>query len=334
MKLCQLDSGDRLGSELKGPEWTPYATAIASYYRSIVPLYLTTQVVFNNVGGPTTVKTIMTSPYQHDVLIMGMSAVQSLGPLPIVGFPYLNITDQQTGIPWVTPSLFNFSPLPAFVGFPVPGQRTTVLKLPESFFLPKGVELKIDWIPVNLDQTPDVTVTLTMIGVQLINYSRDAQAPETVTMPNGNVIRVGSRMPWFSTVLYGRRIAGRSLNIANLMLPALEQAIQYTPPSDCNVEIHDAYASFLDNTFETGAALSSLQVKMDNTRERNDWTPMLTPTPAVFGSFLQVNPTMPFVIPKLLEKGDQLRLVEQNNSSTSPVSQGTLTFRGVRLCQY
>lgn len=330
IKTCKLDSGDLIGSQLRGPDVSPYAEAIMSRYPIQIPFYLSTSITLDQNTIP---RVRVSQPHRYDALILGMSASQNIATL-LAGNPYLQVTHLQTGIPWVSPHMLAYAPLPAFVGFPGFGQ-TSVAKLPEAFFLPRGTQLKFEWFGFNLDVTPAVVVNLTMVGVQLINHAPSFSAPEKITMPNGDEIPVGSRLPWFGCVPFGGRLTTRSLLTSNFRLSALTQAISYVPPQDCNVEIHDAFASFLNNSlFGFAGDNNLLQAKIDDTQEKADWTPTNTPAPAMFGQFGAVSPNLPFVKPYLLKADHKLSMTALNNSTSNAVIQGTVTFRGVRLCQY
>lgn len=339
----KIMTGNWVGSAWNSsPHWTPYAEAIADHYPIQVPLFLTTTVTLSgtpaNLSRP---RVVLTRPLLYDALIIGMSASQN-PTIQQAGQAYLNIIHQDTGIPWVAPNTIGYAPLPAFAGTLTIGgfgsPIMSVSRLPEAFFLPKHTQLKLEWLPIKLDVTPPVTIILTMIGVQLINHQSGFQAPKRVTMPDGSLVDVGSRIPWFGCIPYGGRpnIAGQRA-FFDYQLDGLTQTVSYTPPSDCDVEIHDTYASFLDSTFEASALLAQLstyRTKIDDTRIREDWTPQFVPAPSVYGSLIEIDPQMPFVKPQLLRKDHKILMVAQSNTVDVGVSDGTVTFRGVRRCQY
>src|SRR6266545_618990 len=158
------------------------------------------------------------------------------------------------------------------------------------------------------------------------------QAPEWITMPNGNTIPVGSRLPWFGTIPFGtRNAAGRVFGAYSLNQG--QQVVQFLPPSDCSVEIHDAYTNV-----ETGSTFGDspilLTMKITDMRAVSDWTPGLTPVTAVFGNETQVFPDLPFTKPHLLKVGHRTAITMQNNSTAVQALSGTVTLRGVRLCEY
>jgi hypothetical protein len=343
-KTCRIDTGDFVGSALTGPEWTPYAQRIADHYPVQLLWYLTKQQTLvvadpRNLQAPVT-QTIR--PQLYDVLILGMSAlIVGEALLDNGNYIYLQITDLETGIPWVAPNMIGYAPVPAFAGinadpstgtfFPMP-----VLKLPEAYFLPKGTRLKLDWFPIQeTDGDPvNLNVRLTMIGVQLINHAPGFKAPTHVTMPNGDTIPVGSRLPWFGCVPFGQRdiILGQRI-LQDFSLQDDEQALQFLPPLECNLELHDAYANFLAQTVRPAAKVN-LKLKLNDMRDNGDWTPEFSPSPAIFGNEEQVYPARPFAKPHLVRKGHRPALVMFNNSGAGALNRGTVTLRGVRLCEY
>lgn len=348
----RLTTGDWVGSAWRGPEWTPYAQAIADYYPIQVPWFLTLRVNLPDTGAALPRVTQVTRPYQHDMLIFGMAAVVTTAPFQTDNgnFIYLNITHQETGIPWVAPNTIGYSPLPAFAGVNLPTVGPSfanlspmpILKLPEAFFLPRHTVLKLDWTyifstgaPINRD------AILTMVGVQLIDPTPGFKPPERIAMPNGEVIPVGARLPWFGTIPFGGRQGPTRGLLSNFQLPINQQLMQFLPPIDCNVEIHNVYANFLVSPTAYDQAgggfdASFLTTKLTDMRAPDDWTPGLSPSTAVFGAETQVDPAMPFTKSHLLKVGHRTAMAAQNNATAvaSTVQRGTVTFRGVRLCEY
>jgi len=327
-----IETGDWVGSAwASSPKWTPYAQAIAAHYPIQVPWYSTHSVTPSVL---TTVPTaVVTRPNLYDVLIIGASAfVVSAGDptLSQIGLYGLQVTHQETGIPWAAPNTIGFSPVASFSGINL--NPTPIIKLPEAFFLPAKTRLKIEWVKLT-DATPSsYTIVFTFVGVQLINYKQDFQAPQWVTMPNGDTIPVGSRLPWFGTIPFGsRNAAGRAFGAYSLNQG--QQVVQFLPPSDCSVEIHDAYTNV-----ETGSTFGDtpilLTMKITDMRAVSDWTPGLTPVTAVFGNETQVYPVLPFTKPHLLRVGHRTAITMQNNSTAVQALSGTITLRGVRLCEY
>lgn len=350
-KTCRIDTGDFVGSALRGPEWTPYAQAIADNYPIQVPWYLTKQQiqVRELIAVQQAPVVQITRPQLYDVLIMGMSVrISSADGVNDNGnFIYLQITDLETGIPWVAPNTIGYAPVLSFAGLnadPTAGtfEPMPVMKLPEAYFLPKGTRLRLEWflLAPSLVSPVNVTATLTMIGVQLINHAPGFTTPRKVTMPNGDEIEVGSRVPWFGCVPFGRRsiTPGSARFNAAITLPDGEQVVQFLPPVNCPVEIHDAYANFLaPDVTPTGPDKTYFKVKLQDMMSRGDWTPETSPAPSVFGNETQVFPALPFCKPHLLKPEHRTAMVMLNTVSppfSIDLSVGTVTLRGVRLCEY
>lgn len=343
LALRRIDTGDFVGNAWNSsPRWTPYGRAIAAHYPIQVPLFQSIPVTLSNVPADLSIaQVILTRPQQYDVLIWGLSASQS-PTIQQAGQAYLNITHEETGVPWVVPNQIGYAPLPAFAGMNTVGgfggPNMPVMRLPEMFFLPKNTRLRLSFLRSRLDVTPSVNILMNLHGVQLINHRFGFQTPDKITMVNGEEIPVGSRVPWLACIPYGARpnvAAGRAFFDYELI--GLQQTVSYTPSSDCDVEICDIYASFLDSTFENFADVRLLRTKLDDTRERNDWTPQFIPVQSIFGSMINLDPCMPYPKPHILRADHKILMTAQNNDTggiSNPVNDGTVTFRGVQRCKY
>lgn len=327
---CRLDSGDWVGSAWgASPELSPYGQAIADYYPIQIPWFLSTPITIGGTSpGPLVVTT---RPQLYDVLIVGFSAlVPTDSNREVIG---VNITHKETGIPWAAPNTIGYAPLPALAG--INNSVMPIIKLPEIFFLPARTQLKIEWRVIANETISSTAVVLTLVGIQVINNKAGFMAPQRITMPNGDVIPVGSRLPWFGTVPFGTRdIAGRAFGQFGLGIG--QQVVQFLPPIDCNVEIHDAYTSVDTDAgvFDTNGIAILQTLKLTDMRSQSDWTPGLTPITAVFGNETQVYPALPFTKPHLLKTGHRTALTMQNNSTNFGVAFKTVTLRGIRLCEY
>lgn len=340
-KICRIETGDFVGSAWgSNPEWTPYARGIAASYPIQTPWFLT--VPFTLAAPPpslTLPRVVFTRPLKYDVLILGMSATQFPAPndgATPSGTLYMQVSHLENAVPWVVENQLGFAALPVFAGLNT--NVMSVQQMPEAFFLPAHTMLKIAVLPFSMDVIPTVNVKLTMHGVQLVNTSPGFKAPTHVDMPNGDRIPVGGRLPWFACIPYGLR-PSPSINrpFGDFTLPSRQQAVQYTPPNNCTVEVHGTYASFLDTSIEFNPANPTelLIQKMNLTRKGDTWTPVFTPVQAAFGSIVQVNVSAPFPKPVRLDPGQRIQVVEQNNNTGGvAVTRGTLSFRGVRLCEY
>lgn len=329
MNNCgKILTGDWVGSAWgSSPEWTPYAQAIADHYPIQVPWYMTLQTPTLDLDIP--FKQV-THSHQHDVLILGAEARAGVGiETDTGGSIYLDIADKKTGISWAVPNKFGMFPLPALAGMAVltglAPSAMPVMRLPESFFLPARTPLTLTWMKP-FDNPLAQRATLTLIGVQLINPTPGFRAPTHVGMPGGKTIEVGSRMPWFSTTPLGEY---QSRSIGDFELAPETVISQFMPPIDCDVEMHDIYVNGGIIPFGNQAS-----IKLTDMGAQTYWTPTPAPTGAVFGSTNQVNPALPFTKPYLLRKGHRIQIAMQNNSTIGSLTGITVTFRGVRLCEY
>jgi len=327
----KLDSGDYIGAAWgASPYLTPYAEAIAANYSIQIPWYYSQKVSVQSGGFNRSIFT--TRPYLYDVLIIGMSAKSISNPAftPLIG---LQIMDLQRAIPWVSPNTVGYAPLGSLAGIdlnPMP-----ILKLPEAFFLPAHTMMRIETTAITEENVGLIEATITFVGIQLVNPPAFT-TPETIKMPNGDVIKVGSRMPWLSTVPFGRQefdpARGRMWGLWGLIQG--ERAMQFLPPADCDVEIHDAYSDIFDAAVIPPDQVQFLTIKLTDMRSRSDWTPGRAPATAVLGSERQAFPGIPFTKPHLLLTGHRVAISLQNNSITNVIESGVLTLRGVRLCEY
>jgi hypothetical protein len=146
-------------------------------------------------------------------------------------------------------------------------------------------------------------------------------------MPNGNEIEVGSRLPWFSTVPLGTY---QSRSADDFQLGPNEQAAQFLPPTECDVEVHDAYSNCIANL---GAGQSSFLIKLTDMGAHTYWTPAQALVLALFGQEGNVTPARPFMKPYLLKKGHRIQATVQNNTGAT-IESPVMALRGVRLCEY
>src|SRR5262245_36201387 len=216
-----IQTGNWVGAQWSGPRWTPFAQALADHYPVQVPWFWNTQIDFTTTPQR---RTVRTTPQEYDVLIIGAHVQGNASQLPFV---FLQVTHQESGVPWAVPNILPFFPITAFGGVNVNNMPN--LRMPEAFFLPKNTQLKLDWSMLGLPSfvNPD-PFRLTLLGVQLSG----AEAPERVEMPNGKLVRTDERLPLFMTMGLGFRQAG-----GNFQLNNNQQRIQFLPPIDCDVEI-------------------------------------------------------------------------------------------------
>lgn len=324
--------GDRSGSQLKGPHWSPYAQAIADEYPIQIPWYCTLPSNLTGGFGPLGRRSALTPPQQHDVLLFGAYAIiTEFFDVDEGNYLFLQITPDESGVPWVVPNSIGGAPLPSIAGvvnpvaFPDEPNRTTVMKLPEAFFLSKGTRLKLDWLGVFSPGFPaNASALITFVGVRLIG----GKPPKEIHMPDGKMIPIGARLPWFITIPLGERI--RVPN--DILFSNNTEYVQFTSPQDCDIEIHDTYHNTI---FLPDATASSTRLKFTEMGDKGIWTPTPTPMRAVFGDERKVDPALPLTKPYLLKAGHKIGVVERLQAPTGfGVFMPTLTFRGVRLCKY
>jgi hypothetical protein len=130
-------------------------------------------------------------------------------------------------------------------------------------------------------------------------------------------------------VPYGRRQTNARV-FGDVTLRAGEQIMQFLPPADCNIELHDTYVNFTAGFTNS----QNFAAKLSNMRARNDWTPGLAPLMSVAHDELKNNPALPFCRPYTLEAQHRMGIVEQNNSTVNSPIGGVITFRGVRRCMF
>jgi hypothetical protein len=322
----KISAEDFARSAWLGPQWTPYAQTVANNYSVQVPWYLTLPT--NLTGTNYEQVTVVTDPNQYDVLILG--ALINIGDDANGDNGqqvYLQITDLETGISWSAPNLLNYSPATAYGG--VANQVTPVMRLPEAFFLPRKSRLKLDWTNSTSNFTAAIGGSITLVGVQLSG----AEAPENITLPDGNIIGIRSRMPWFASIAIGA--IGLGIVINNQLtfgFPPGTRFLQYAPPSDCNVEIHDIICNFL---LQSGVDVQSdmISVKISDAGQKGMWTPNPSFIGAAFGDYRKANPAQPLPKPYLLKQGHRIQLMTLNAGITT-LQESIVTLRGVRLCKY
>lgn len=305
------------------PTWTPYAQAIAEEYADIEPFFLT---VPTSLTGSTREQRSVTAPgYLHDVLLLGAHVNMGSDSNGDNGqLIFLNVMDRRSGIPWVTAAPVNSAPATAFGGSRF--QPCPILQLPEAFFLPKNVELQHDW---TMFTNTAIGGTITWVGVQLMR-PRNGKTPERVKMPDGSEIKVGSRMPWLSTIGLGNEISVLGAPFFAAGIGSRYRA--YSSPDECPIEIHDVHANFFT---QAGVSSSPEEIRLgfSDRGQKEFWTLNLAGSPAVAGDVTKVYTASPFCKPYPLKSGDRFQL-SLLNLSGAVVNNAYLTLRGVRLCEY
>jgi len=324
-KVDEADWG-RWVTHYGGPRLSPYAQAIANEYDHAVPFWRT--VPFHLTGSSTERRYVVSNPNQYDTLIIGAH---------INGFDenngdsgqqvYLNVWDNRTKLPWVTPSPIGWAPLTAYGGVDL--NAMPILKLPEAYFLPRGVELVQSIF--NFTDIQATNGSITWVGVELVNFDGRC-APLDVTLANGHKVRIGARQPLFMPLPLGRETF--SAGVVQLQINAGSNYIQYTAPLDCDAEIHDVASADLFSQLGQTLDPDHLLIKITDMGDRDMWRPDRAPSTGVVGDFTQIYPALPFNKPYTLKKGHRLQVSVQNNIPSTALTNVVATIRGVRLCEY
>ena len=350
-----LNSTGQLVSHFGGPEWTPYAEAIAAHYGVAVPFYLNVPTTLT--GAVNERRTVMTEPSQFDRLIFaahvqacadgdeagedivteggddvitedGDEVITEAGASPASNCGgqqvYLQVADDQTGLKWATVAPIDAAPMSAYAGSSE--NVMPLLKLPEVFFLPAGVRLRHDFKVLAETMTGGV---ITWTGVQLTEPV-NGKAPDFVVMPNGESIKVGSRIPWLAVVGLGRE--AQLASNQQFQLNSGRRYLAYTQNVDCDVEIIDIHAQFFLYVEELAGNPDLIQFALSDNGERQLWSQSFTPSRAFAGDTMKVFPALPLSKPYLLKKGHQLELTILNNGSGVGVVNGFVVIRGVKRC--
>lgn len=316
----ELNSGNFIGGW--GPKITPYGMAIAKRYANQIPFYLTIPTRLTGVVRQE--RNVVSDPYQYDSLIVGAHIAMGSNANGDNGQQiFLQVEDLRTGYLWSAPGQVGTSPCTAYGGSRAAAMP--ILVLPEAYFLPAGVSLKHTFSVISSTATAGL---LTWIGIQLINPFRSG-APETITMPDGVETRVGGRLPWLATIGLGTEIS--VIGSLRYVLAAGAIYTQYTPPIDCDVEIHDIEA----NWFTQGGAdqlPANVLISIADKGEPQLWTPSRSPAPSMMADSTKAFPSLPFTKPYRLKAGHRLAITIQNTNTTD-INDAYITVRGVRTCK-
>ncbi|MBO0719217.1 MAG: hypothetical protein J2P41_00210 [Blastocatellia bacterium] len=326
-------TGDFIGSAWdSAPEFTPYAEAIRSSYPVQVPWYWSQSLTLaRGSNQPPPKITRRTQPYTYDILVLGAAIVtptiQGLNET-LIDYIYLNISHRSTGVRWTTANQIAYAPVGSiagtdgfFDGFPV-GRPMPILRLPEAFFLPANTQLQFDWTLMAPPlQAPTIDIIFTLIGLRFSGGKR----PDKVAMPDGSVIPVGSRIPWFSTIAIGDY---RSNNQSDFQLEAGAEVSRFFPPQECDVEIQGAHINLQPNN------ATLITMKLTDMGEQKFWTPSRAPSVSFCGYRTMAHPVLPFCKPYLLKSGHRMRIVSLNNVAANIAQSSVVTLRGVQRCEY
>ena len=321
--MFQINTGNIIN--YWGPKLTPYARAIMSSYRRCEPLFLNIPTTLTGVVREQ--RTVINEPFEYDVLIIGANINMGTASNGSNGQQiFLNVSDLQTGIDWSTPGPIDCSPAVAYGGSR--HNAMPVLQLPEAFFLPAGVRLRHLWRMIGQTATGG---TLTWIAIQLIDPI-GGKRPSSVQMPDGSVIPVGSRIPWFSTIGLGTEIS--VLGSPRYVLARdYGTYVQFCPAADCEIEIHDIVCNFFTQGDDVSTDPENILIGLADRQEPRFWTPVNAPSTAVFGDYNKAYIGLPLTKPYLLKKGHRLQITTQNGNNLE-INNAFVTVRGVRKCDY
>lgn len=316
-----LDSGN-FNIGYGGPKWSPYAQAIADQYEVIVPSYQTVQL--DLAGTALERKTVLSDRAQFDQLIFGAHISDfSLDNGSSGQQVFMNVDDLKSSRSWVTPTPVGNAPLSSFGGIGI--SDMPILELPEAFFLPSNTRMR--HAIFNLTNSLATGGAITWIGAQLLR-PKNGRAPSQVTLSNGKVVNVGWRAPLFASVGLGRETY--SAGDTTFVMTAGSRYLHYTPPINCDCEIHDVH---INRSAEDGTN-ELLVTRLIDVGDRSMWSPNNAPINSVMGEFTKIYPAAPFPKPYILKKGHRLQISVQNNNAAMTINDAFCVIRGVRLCEY
>jgi hypothetical protein len=302
--------------------WTPYAEAIAAEYGVVVPYYM--PVPTNLEGSSRELRTVLMPPYHSDVLLFGAHINMGTDSNGDNGQQiFLQVSDTRTGLTWAAPGPLNSAPATAYGGSRT--QPMPILALPEAFFLPAHDQMQFDW---KMFSQTAIGGSITWVGVQL-SQPKSGKAPEFVEV-NGERIKVGSRRPWLATIGLGTQIS--VLGAPFFAIDPSARYLHYTPPVDCDTEIHDLHANY----FTQGGISSTpanILLGLSDRGKREFWQVNLAPSPAMVSDFTKAYPSLPLAKPYVLKKGRRLRLSLLNLNALT-INNAFAVIRGVRRCDY
>lgn len=300
-----------------GLHLSPYGLAIASQYETLEPWYCVIPTNLTNVAREQ--QNVTTDPLSYDVLIVGAHIQMTSGDNG--QNVLLQVSDLESGRLWTVPEAIAGTPASAYGG--VNGNAMPVIQLPENFFLPGGVLLKHEWKTYGTATGGN----LTWIGLAMKNPI-GGKRPETVIMPDGETIPIGSRLPWFDTVGLGEEIS--IIGSPAYVLGANNQFVGYSSVMDCNVSITGMSANwFVQNGLSTDPA--NLLVAIADKGAPRMWSPAKSPATLLLGDPASAFPVLPFTVPYELEPGHRMQFAVFNRNSAS-LTNGYITLRGVQHC--
>lgn len=297
-----------------GLHLSPYAVAIASKYKRVLPWYATIGTTLTNVTREHKIVTM--DPLAYDVLIIGAHTQITDGDNG--QNVLLQVSDLETQYLWTVPNSILGSPATAYGG--VQTNAMPVLQLPEAFFLGGHVELKHEWKTYGTATGGSVT----WIGVSL-HDRKPTEDPHFVMMPDGNPIRIGDRLPWLNTLGIGEEIS--ILGNPAYVMGARHQYMAFSDSVERRVSITDLVANF----FEQGGSSSNPQnvlISFGDKGNPQTWS-IKGPSVSFLGDPATAYPALPLPIPYELAPGNRVQIGVLNRNNAA-INNAYITLRGIQ----
>lgn len=309
-----------------GWQLTDYARAILELYDlPFLPLHLNQNTGLTGVA--LELRTTQTQMYEHDALILGATCLMGNADAGDQGQQILlNITHDQSGITWNSANPLDKAPVTAYAA--VPAQGLPIIPLPEAFFLPAHSRMVHSWRNAFAGFGAVTGGAIHWVGL-LLPRPKFKERPKTICV-EGQQIRIGSRVPWFSTI-------GLGTETVNSGVPSFawiegSRYVGYTQPFFRDVEIHSINANFFQLAGVSQDPVN-LQFRIADFGAAPMWMPKQTNIVELAGDFTKAWPTLPLTEPYLLRAGHQLEIAYQNQRTTTiPIPQAMLSVIGVQLC--
>lgn len=297
------------------PYLSPYAIEICKKYKRVYPWFLTVPTTLTNVARE--FKQVVTNPLNYDCLICGAHSQISDGDNG--QNVLLQVSDLQTGYLWSVPNAILGSPSNAYGG--VRSNVMPYLQLPEAFFLPGNVALKHEWKTYGLATGG----TLTWFGVALMEKRTDVE-PDYVTLPDGNIIKIGTRLPWLNTIGLGEEIS--IIGNPAYVYGARSLFTGFSDSVDRRVTLTDMVANFFvqgglstnPENFKIGFAVKG---------QAETWSPEKIPVTQFLGDPQTGFPALPLPVPCELLPGDRVQLALLNRNTVA-INNAYITMRGIQ----
>ncbi len=323
---CQTMTSPLRFDALDGWQRTPYMEALLDLYD--LPHY---QFHLNQNTGLTgtalELRDTQTHMYEHDALILGATCLIGNVDAGDSGQQILlNITHDQSGITWNASNPLDKAPATAYAA--VPAQGLPIIPLPEAFFLPAHSRMVHSWRNCFAAFGAVTGGGISWVGL-LLPRPKFKERPKTICV-EGQEIRIGSRVPWFSTIGLGTET--QNTGVPSFAWVEGSRYVNYTQPHFRDVEIHSINANFFSRAGVSQDPVN-LQFRIADLGEGPMWMPKQTNIVELAGDFTKAWPTLPLTEPYLLRAGHQLEIAYQNQRTTTvPIAQALLTVIGVQLC--